>query len=260
MGLSGSDPSTTRTRFCLICSSKARSKFGSCRQVFLKSPQPFSMDGRMAKWQRKQTPPIFSEYSAILNLLSRRKREDAVILIRLFKRRKRAKLTNGFLATCWECSVSTAKRRLDQLQAARLIGRITGKAKQQTDGSWTRQRLLILLKPSDIRVHFSPQLNPSGGASAPELNPNGQGTANEKFSLEKQALMLSRRISISRRWWCFLLRQMGVQRISGFPMRLYDQVKDRTDLIEGVLWTMVETSPPPYRPAGFFLAEVRART
>ena len=191
-------------------------------------------------------PPIFGEYEHILNTLPRRIRLDAIAVIRLFKGRRRGKLTDSLLCRVWECSRGTCQRRLSVLEQSGLLKRLTAKPKR-VSGVWKQLRIICLLKPKPCV------------SKADTINPNGQDTANEKFSLEKQALMLSRRINISRRWWCFLLRQMGAQRISGFPMKLYEQVKDRTDIIEGDLWTMVETSPPPYRPAGFFLAEIKAR-
>ena len=200
-------------------------------------------------------PLVFGEYSAILNLLPRREREDAVLLIRLFKKRRRAKLTNSYLASCMEVSVQTVKNRLKKFIEAGLLGRMLSKPKRQLDGSWVTQRLLILLKPKgDICGQKLATTNPKGQLTPKFPNPDGR-----IFSIESQAMMFQKRTDVPRRWFAWLLRQLGATSL-GFPLKtIYPLLELRADTLESCLWALELMNPKPKNKAGWLISELSAR-
>ena len=68
--------------------------------------------------------------------LKKTQRLDAHALVKVFffRRSLRLKLTDTYLAKVWQMSLRNVQNRLQQLEQAGLIKRLTGKAKRTADG------------------------------------------------------------------------------------------------------------------------------
>ena len=220
------------------------------------NPKPFDKDIMNQKKSIVKSggvhPPIFGEYEHILNTLPRRIRLDAIAVIRLFKGRRRGKLTDGLLCRVWECSRATCQRRLSVLEQSGLLKRLTAKPKR-VSGVWKQLRIICLLKPKPC-VSKADTINPTGFSRNNSINPKGQ-----VFKISTTAEMLSRRIDVPKRWFAYILRQLGASQLT-YPLgKLWPLMRNRADLLESVLWSLDSMNPKPKNPAGWLITEVRAR-
>jgi len=97
--------------------------------------------------------------------LKKTQRLDAHALVKVFffRRSLRLKLTDTYLAKVWQMSLRNVQNRLQQLEQAGLIKRLTGKAKRTADGFRQDRRIVLLVgkKSQQLNLQAKPAVDNS---------------------------------------------------------------------------------------------------
>ena len=97
--------------------------------------------------------------------LKKTQRLDAHALVKVFffRRSLRLKLTDTYLAKFWQMSLRNVQNRLQQLEQAGLIKRLTGKAKRTADGFRQDRRIVLLVgkKSQQLNLQAKPAVDNS---------------------------------------------------------------------------------------------------
>ena len=255
-GLAREDPSTQETQFCLICSSKARSKLGSCRENLPDSPQPFSKDGKMANWQRRQT-----HLHSAISKYPRRLRQDALDLAKVFMARKALKLRlcDNYLAKIWQCSRRTVTRRLHALEEKGFLKRLTFPPRRKNGGGWEQIRFIFLLLRK-VKHTLARQFGSQSERSEDHfVKHQPQAGKSREPKLDFKAY-LSLRSDVPLRSFLYWARKWGANpRSMGYLRRIWKGVSNRADLLESILWDAEEGGFKGQQKVGFIVAEIKAR-
>ena len=179
--------------------------------------------------------------------------------ISVFFRRKSLslRLSDCYLVKLWgNISRATVQRTLQKLEQLGLLRRLTGPPKKQADGSWVKERKLVLLLPKGL-----PYLMPHSDRS-PKL---------EGFSLAKNSTQsvkqrdfvdyLCDQQKVSRGAWAYWLRrnQAAPQTFGCLLGSIHQRIQDRPDVLESILFDGEEQKLRGKQLVGFTIAEIKSR-
>ena len=176
-----------------------------------------------------------------------------------FKRKSLSlRLSDNYLVKLWgNISRATVQRTLQKLEQLGLLRRLTGLPKKQADGSWVKERKLVLLLPKGL-----PYLMPHSDRS-PKL---------EGFSLAKNSTQsvkqrdfvdyLCEQRRVSKGAWAFWLRknEAAPQTFGYLLGSIHQRIQNRPDILEGILFDSLEQKLTGKQLVGYTIAEIKART
>ena len=91
----------------------------------------------------------------------------ALVKVFFFRRSLRLKLTDSYLAKVWQMSLRNVQNRLQQLEQAGLIKRLTGKAKRTAEGFRQDRRIVLLVGKKFQQLNL--QAKPAVDNSTPQV-------------------------------------------------------------------------------------------
>ena len=98
----------------------------------------------------------------------------ALVKVFFFRRSLRLKLTDTYLAKVWQMSLRNVQNRLQQLEQAGLIKRLTGKATRTAKGVRQDRRIVLIVgkKSQQLNLQAKPAVNNSAQrVLAKEISP-----------------------------------------------------------------------------------------
>ncbi len=184
--------------------------------------------------------------------LKKTQRLDAHALVKVFffRRSLRLKLTDTYLAKVWQMSLRNVQNRLQQLEQAGLIKRLTGKAKR-TAGGFRRDRLLVLLigkKSQQLNLQAKPAVD----------NSTQRVKAKPKMPYVDY---LSLQAKVSKGSFAFFLRQNNANpKTMGYLLsHIHQRIRNRPDVLESVLFDAEAQKLRDSRLIGFMVNEIKIR-
>jgi len=104
--------------------------------------------------------------------LKKTQRLDAHALVKVFffRRSLRLKLSDTYLAKVWQMSLRNVQNRLQQLEQAGLIKRLTGKAKRTAEGFRQDRQIVLLVgkKSQQLSLQAKPAVDNSTNNASPK--------------------------------------------------------------------------------------------
>lgn len=185
--------------------------------------------------------------------LKKTQRLDAHALVKVFffRRSLRLKLSDTYLAKVWQMSLRNVQNRLQQLEQAGLIKRLTSKAKRTADG-FRRDRLLVLLvgKKSQQR---SLQAKPAVDNSTQRVKAKPKMPFVDYLALQAK---------VSKGSFAFFLRQNNANpKTMGYLLsHIHQRIRNRPDTLESILFDAEAQKLKDSRLIGFMVNEIKART
>ena len=179
--------------------------------------------------------------------------------ISVFFRRKSLslRLSDNYLIKLWgNISRATVQRTLQKLEELGLLRRLTGPPKKQADGSWVKERKLVLLLPKGL-----PYLMPhSDRSSKLEGNPLAE---NSTQSVKQRDFVdyLCEQQRISKGAWAYWLRRNEASpRTFGYLLgSIHQRIKNRPDILESILFDGIEQKLRGKQLVGYTVAEIKSR-
>ena len=174
----------------------------------------------------------------------------ALVKVFFFRRSLRLKLTDTYLAKVWQMSLRNVQNRLQQLEQAGLIKRLTGKAKR-TAGGFRRDRLLVLLigkKSQQLNLQAKPAVD----------NSTQRVKAKPKMPYVDY---LSLQAKVSKGSFAFFLRQNNANpKTMGYLLSyIHQRIRNRPDVLESVLFDAEAQKLRDSRLIGFMVNEIKIR-
>ena len=174
----------------------------------------------------------------------------ALVKVFFFRRSLRLKLTDTYLAKLWQMSPRNVQNRLQQLEQAGLIKRLTGKAKRTADG-FRRDRLLVLLigkKSQQLNLQAKPSVN----------NSTQQVKAKSKMPYVDY---LALQAKVSKGSFAFFLRQNNANpKTMGYLLsHIHQRIRNRPDTLESILFDAKAQKLKDSRLIGFMVNEIKVR-
>ncbi len=176
-----------------------------------------------------------------------------------FKRKSLSlRLSDSYLIKLWgNISRATVQRTLQKLEQLGLLRRLTGPPKKQPDGSWVKERKLVLLLPKGL-----PYLMPHSDRS-PKLEGNPLAK-NSTQSVKQRDFVdyLCEQQRVSKGAWAFWLRknEAAPQTFGYLLGSVHQRIKNRPDILESILFDGLEQKLRGKQLVGFTVIEINART
>jgi len=174
----------------------------------------------------------------------------ALVKVFFFRRSLRLKLSDTYLAKVWQMSLRNVQNRLQQLEQAGLIKRLTGKAKRTTDG-FRQDRLLVLLvgkKSQQLNLQAKPAVD----------NSTQRVKAKPKMPYVDY---LAIQAKVSKGSFAFFLRQNNANpKTMGYLLsHIHQRIRNRPDTLESILFDAEAQKLKDSRLIGFMVNEIKAR-
>ena len=175
-----------------------------------------------------------------------------------FKRKSLSlRLSDNYLVKLWgNISRATVQRTLQKLEQLGLLRRLTGPPKKQADGSWVKERKLVLLLPKGL-----PYLMPHSDRS-PKLE--GKPLAKNSTQSVKQRPFvdyLCEQQRVSKGAWAFWLRknEAAPQTFGYLLSSIHQRIKNRPDILESILFDGLEQRLRGRQLVGYTISEIKSR-
>ena len=176
-----------------------------------------------------------------------------------FKRKSLSlRLSDNYLVKLWgNISRATVQRTLQKLEQLGLLRRLTGPPKKQADGSWVKERKLVLLLPKGL-----PYLMPHSDRS-PKLEGNPLAK-NSTQSVKQRDFVdyLCEQQRVSKGAWAYWLRknEAAPQTFGYLLSSIHQRIQNRPDVLESILFDGLEQKLRGKQLVGYTIAEIKART
>ena len=185
--------------------------------------------------------------------LKKTQRLDAHALVKVFffRRSLRLKLSDTYLAKVWQMSLRNVQNRLQQLEQAGLIKRLTGKAKRTAEGFRQDRRIVLLVGKK------SQQLNLQAKPAVDNSTVPVKTLPNMKF-----VDYLALQNKVSKEAFAFWMRRWGAKpRSMGYLLdNIHSRIERRPDTQESILFDAEAQKLSGPALVGFVVSEVKART
>ena len=175
-----------------------------------------------------------------------------------FKRKSLSlRLSDNYLVKLWgNISRATVQRTLQKLEQLGLLRRLTGPPKRQADGSWVKERKLVLLLPKGL-----PYLMPHSDRS---LKLEGFSLAKNSTQSVKQRDFvdyLCEQQQVSKGAWAYWLRKNEASpRTFGYLLgSIHQRIQNRPDVLESILFDGEEQRLKGRQLVGYTIAEIKSR-
>ncbi len=184
--------------------------------------------------------------------LKKTQRLDAHALVKVFffRRSLRLKLTDTYLAKLWSMSPRSVQNRLQQLERAGLIKRLTGKAKRTAEGFRQERRIVLLVGKKSQQLNL--QAKPAVDKSTQRVKTKPKITFVDYLALQAK---------VSKGSFAFFLRQNNVNpKTMGYLLsHIYQKIRNRPDTLESILWDAEDHKLRDSRLIGFVVNEIKTR-
>ena len=184
--------------------------------------------------------------------LKKTQRLDAHALVKVFffRRSLRLKLSDTYLAKVWQMSLRNVQNRLQQLEQAGLIKRLTSKAKRTAEG-FRRDRLLVLLigkKSQQLNLQAKPAVD----------NSTQRVKAKPKMPFVDY---LALQAKVSKGSFAFFLRQNNANpKTMGYLLsHIHQRIQHRPDVLENILFDAEAQKIKGRQLIGYVVGEVKVR-
>jgi DNA-binding Lrp family transcriptional regulator len=184
--------------------------------------------------------------------LKKTQRLDAHALVKVFffRRSLRLKLTDTYLAKVWQMSLRNVQNRLQQLEQAGLIKRLTGKAKRTADGFRQDRRIVLLVGKKSQQLNL--QAKPAVDNSTQRVKAKPKMPYVDYLSLQAK---------VSKGSFAFFLRQNNANpKTMGYLLsNIHQRIRNRPDTLESILFDAEAQKLKDSRLIGFMVNEIKAR-
>ena len=175
-----------------------------------------------------------------------------------FKRKSLSlRLSDSYLIKLWgNISRATVQRTLQKLEQLGLLRRLTGQPKKQPDGSWVKERKLVLLLPKVL-----PYLMPHSDR-LPKLEGNPLAK-NSTQSVKQRDFVdyLCEQQRVSKGAWAYWLRrnEAAPQTFGYLLGSIHQRIQNRPDVLENILFDGLEQKLRGKQLVGFTVSEIKSR-
>ena len=175
----------------------------------------------------------------------------ALVKVFFFRRSLRLKLTDTYLAKVWQMSLRNVQNRLQQLEQAGLIKRLTGKAKRTADGFRQDRRIVLLVGKKSQQLNL--QAKPAVDNSTLQVKIKPKMPYMDYLALQNK---------VSKGSWAFWLRQnQAYPKTFGYLLtNVYEKIKNRPDILESILFDGDAAKLKDARLVGYVVSEIKTRT
>ena len=176
-----------------------------------------------------------------------------------FKRKSLSlRLSDNYLIKLWgNISRATVQRTLQKLEQLGLLRRLTASAKKQPDGTYSKERKLLLLLPKSL-----PYLMPHSDLS-PKLEDKPLAK-NSTQSVKQRDFVdyLCEQQRVTKGAWAYWLRknEAAPQTFGYLLSSIHQRIQNRPDILESILFDGLEQKLQGKQLVGFTIAEIKART
>ena len=176
-----------------------------------------------------------------------------------FKRKSLSlRLSDNYLIKLWgNISRATVQRTLQKLEQLGLLRRLTASAKKQPDGTYSKERKLLLLLPKSL-PYLMPHSDLSPKLEDKPLAKNSTQSVKQRDFVDY--LIDQRRVTKGA--WAFWLRknQAAPQTFGYLLGSIHQRIQNRPDILESILFDGIEQKLRGKQLVGFTIAEIKART
>ena len=176
-----------------------------------------------------------------------------------FKRKSLSlRLSDNYLIKLWgNISRATVQRTLQKLEQLGLLRRLTASAKKQPDGTYSKERKLLLLLPKSL-PYLMPHSDLSPKLEDKPLAKNSTQSVKQRDFVDY--LIDQRRVTKGA--WAFWLRknQAAPQTFGYLLGSIHQRIQNRPDVLENILFDGEEQKLKGKQLVGFTISEIKART
>ncbi len=193
--------------------------------------------------------------------LKKSQHQDAQSLVKVFflRRSLRLKLTDTYLAKLWQMSLRNVQNRLQQLEQAGLIKRMTGPPRKRIEGWRQERKLVLLVKSANASLaskkcqQFNLQAKPVEKESTLQVKIKPKMPYVDYLALQNK---------VSKGSWAFWLRQnQAYPKTFGYLLtNVYEKIKNRPDILESILFDGDAAKLKDARLVGYVVSEIKTRT
>jgi DNA-binding Lrp family transcriptional regulator len=175
----------------------------------------------------------------------------ALVKVFFFRRSLRLKLSDTYLAKVWQMSLRNVQNRLQQLEHAGLIKRLTGKAKRTAEGFRQDRRIVLLVGKKSQQLNL--QAKPAVDNSTQRVKAKPKMPFVDYLALQNK---------VSKGAFAFWMRRWGAKpRSMGYLLdNIHSRIERRPDTLESILWDAEAQKLSGPALVGFVVSEVKART
>ena len=175
-----------------------------------------------------------------------------------FKRKSLSlRLSDSYLIKLWgNISRSTVQRVLQKLEQLGLLRRLTGPPKKQADGSWVKERKLVLLLPKSLS-YLMPHSDRSLKLEGNPLAKNSTQSVKQRDFVD----YLCEQQRVSKGAWAYWLRrnQAAPQTFGYLLGSIHQRIKNRPDVLENILFDGLEQRLRGKQLVGYTISEIKSR-
>ena len=174
----------------------------------------------------------------------------ALVKVFFFRRSLRLKLTDSYLTKLWSMSPRNVQNRLQQLEQAGLIKRLTSKARRTAEGFRQDRRIVLLVGKKSQQLNL--QAKPAVDNSTPQVKTKSKMLFVDYLSLQAK---------VSKSSFAFWLRQNNVNpKTMGYLLsHIHQRIYNRPDTLESILWDAEGQKLRDSRLIGFVVNEIKSR-
>ena len=175
-----------------------------------------------------------------------------------FKRKSLSlRLSDNYLIKLWgNISRATVQRTLQKLEQLGLLRRLTASAKKQPDGTYSKERKLLLLLPKSL-----PYLMPHSDLS-PKLEdkPLAKNSTQSVKQRDFVDYLIDQRRVTKGAWAYWLRKNEAAPQTFGYLLgSIHQRIKNRPDILESILFDGIEQKLRGKQLVGYTIAEIKAR-
>ena len=174
----------------------------------------------------------------------------ALVKVFFFRRSLRLKLTDSYLTKLWSMSPRNVQNRLQQLEQAGLIKRLTSKARRTAEGFRQDRRIVLLVSKKSQQLNL--QAKPAVDNSTPQVKAKSKMPFVDYLSLQRR---------VSKGAWAYWLRrnQAAPQTFGYLLSSIHQRIKNRPDVLENILFDGLQQKLRGKQLVGFTIAEIKSR-
>ena len=174
----------------------------------------------------------------------------ALVKVFFFRRSLRLKLTDSYLTKLWSMSPRNVQNRLQQLEQAGLIKRLTSKARRTAEGFRQDRRIVLLVSKKSQQLNL--QAKPAVDNSTPQVKAKSKMPFVDYLSLQRR---------VSKSAWAYWLRrnQAAPQTFGYLLSSIHQRIKNRPDVLENILFDGLQQKLRGKQLGGFTIAEIKSR-
>ena len=174
----------------------------------------------------------------------------ALVKVFFFRRSLRLKLTDSYLAKVWQMSLRNVQNRLQQLEQAGLIKRLTSKPRRTAGGFRQDRRIVLLVSKKSQRLNL--QAKPAVDNSTQRVKAKPKMPYVDYLAIQA---------TVSKGSFAFFLRQNNANsKTMGYLLsHIHQRIRNRPDTLESILFDAKAQELKDSRLIGFMVNEIKAR-